>query len=53
MDGLFHGKSYEKMDDLGGYLPLFLEIPKYKHPRRLTASLSQWLSGLNFLGSHV
>ena len=27
MDGLFHGKPYEQMDDLGGP-PLFLEIPK-------------------------
>ena len=29
-DGLFRGKSYEKMDDLGGFLPLFLEIPTLK-----------------------
>ena len=29
MDGLFHGKAYEQMDDLGGYFPLFLEIPIY------------------------
>ncbi len=27
MDGLFHGKPYEQMDDLG--VPLFLETPKY------------------------
>ena len=25
MDGLFHGKPYEQMDDLG--VPLFLETP--------------------------
>ena len=25
MDGLFHGKPYEQMDDLGG--PLFFETP--------------------------
>ncbi len=24
MDGLFHGKPYEQMDDLGGFPPLFL-----------------------------
>ena len=28
MDGLFHGKPYEQMDDLG--VPLFLETPKKK-----------------------
>ena len=27
MDGLFHGKPYEQMDDLG--VPLFLETPIY------------------------
>ena len=27
MDGLFHGKPYEQMDDLG--VPLFLETPKW------------------------
>ena len=27
MDGLFHGKPYEQMDDLG--VPLFLETPVY------------------------
>ena len=27
MDGLFHGKPYEQMDDLE--VPLFLETPKY------------------------
>ncbi len=26
MDGLFHGKPYEQMDDLGVF-PLFLETP--------------------------
>ena len=26
MDGLFHGKAYEEMDDLGVF-PLFLETP--------------------------
>ena len=33
MDGLFHGKPYFLMDDLG--VPLFLETPKYleDHPR--------------------
>ena len=31
MDGLFHGKPYEQMDDLGGKTPLFLETPIY-HP---------------------
>ena len=25
MDGLFHGKPYEQMDDLG--IPVFLETP--------------------------
>ena len=40
MDGLFHGKPYEQMDDLGGP-PLFSETSKLmdsmtnllKHPR--------------------
>ena len=27
MDGLFHGKPYEQMDDLG--VPLFLETPQW------------------------
>ena len=27
MDGLFHGKPYEQMDDLGGF-PIFLETPR-------------------------
>ena len=28
MDGLFHGKPYEQMDDLGGVFPYFwLETP--------------------------
>ncbi len=29
MDGLFHGKPYEQMDDLGGKNPYFLETPIY------------------------
>ena len=39
MDGLFHGKPYEQMDDLG--VPLFLETPMYLqdlHSLKLTAS---------------
>ena len=28
MDGVYNGKPYEQMDDLGGP-PLFLETPKY------------------------
>ena len=30
MDGLFHGKPYEQMDDLG--VPLFLDIPDKTSP---------------------
>ena len=29
MDGLFHGKPYEQMDDLGGFSPYF-----WKHPNQ-------------------
>ena len=47
----FHGKPYWN-GWFGGPTPIFGKYP-CKHPRRLTASLSQWLNGLNFLGSHV
>ena len=30
MDGLFHGKPYEQVDDLGGF-PIFLETPIWFH----------------------
>ena len=30
MDGLFHGKPYEQMDDLGGNTPIFGSTPQYE-----------------------
>ena len=30
MDGLFHGKPYEQMNDLGGNTPIFGSTPKYE-----------------------
>ena len=37
MDGLFHGKPYFQMDDLGGG-PIFLETPAYKYLKKFTFS---------------
>ena len=41
MDGVFHGKPYEQMDDLGGFYPLFL----VQHPHeveKILSSLGSW-----------
>ena len=37
MDGLFHGKPYEQMDDLG--VPLFSETSTYFHHPELVSAL--------------
>ena len=36
MDGLFHGKSYEQMDDLGGFSIFLVQHPSAMIPERAT-----------------
>ncbi len=45
MDGLFHGKPCEQMDDLGGP-PLFLETPSWSQSNYMKSFLFEsWLAG--------
>ena len=41
MDGENNGKPYEQMDDLGGYIPLFLVQHPYLMPVFLGRRLSE------------